>query len=147
MVWSKGQLCKCGQLLSLIGHARLMRALLELRLCNGVQMVCTSLSQQTFRSGACCQADVSKETSTPSRTFNCACRITIWSLASKSFVYISGPKHATRGIKFSPDGKYMAVAEVLIALADSLLVLKADSSTCCSVLPTPLCCRERSAKT
>ncbi|DBA84979.1 TPA: hypothetical protein ACH3X2_005718 [Trebouxia sp. C0005] len=38
-------------------------------------------------------------------------RITIWSLASKSFVYISGPKHATRGIKFSPDGEYMAVAE------------------------------------
>ncbi|KAA6420156.1 MAG: WD repeat-containing WRAP73 isoform X1 [Trebouxia sp. A1-2] len=38
-------------------------------------------------------------------------RITIWSLASKSFVYISGPKHATRGIKVSPDGEYMAVAE------------------------------------
>lgn len=78
---------------------------------------------------------------------DCACRITIWSLASKSFVYISGPKHATRGIKFSPDGKYMAVAEVLIALANPLLVLKADFFMCCSVFSTPLCCRERSAKT
>ena len=40
-------------------------------------------------------------------------RITVWSLTSKSFVYISGPKHAAKGLKFSPDGKYMAVAEVL----------------------------------
>lgn len=59
------------------------------------------------------------------RSFVDACRITIWSLASKSFVYISGPKHATRGIKFSPDGEYMAVAEVLSALANPLFVPKA----------------------
>ena len=46
------------------------------------------------------------------------CRITIWSLTTKSFVYISGPKHATKGLKFSPDGKYMAVAEVLMRAHD-----------------------------
>ncbi|KAK3701374.1 hypothetical protein QZH41_008742, partial [Actinostola sp. cb2023] len=38
-------------------------------------------------------------------------RITIWSLVSKSVSYIKYPKHATDGLDFSKDGKYMALAE------------------------------------
>ena len=44
------------------------------------------------------------------------CRITIWSLTNKNFLYISGPKSSGKGMRFSPDGKYMAVAEVLMSL-------------------------------
>eukprot|EP00898_Chlorokybus_atmophyticus_P000443 jgi/Chlat1/139/Chrsp1S03234 len=38
-------------------------------------------------------------------------RITAWSLHSKSCVYIPAPKHATKGLAFSSDGRFMALAE------------------------------------
>lgn len=39
-------------------------------------------------------------------------RMTIWSLISRSCVYISSPKFSDKGFDFSPDGKLMAMAEV-----------------------------------
>ena len=39
-------------------------------------------------------------------------RITIWSLVNKSSLHITGPKHAHRGMAFSPDQSLMAVLEV-----------------------------------
>lgn len=38
-------------------------------------------------------------------------RITVWSLVNKSVCYIKYPKHATKGVEFTKDGKFMAVAE------------------------------------
>ena len=71
------------------------------------------------------------------------CRITIWSLTTKSFVYISGPKHAAKGLKFSPDGKYMAVAEVLMGAHDTHVPVP---HTYLHTVNCVYCCRERSAK-
>ncbi|KXJ16324.1 WD repeat-containing protein WRAP73 [Exaiptasia diaphana] len=58
-------------------------------------------------------------------------RITIWSLVSKSVSYIKYPKHASEGLDFSRDGKYMALAErrnckdfVSIFTCDSWQLLK-----------------------
>ena len=39
-------------------------------------------------------------------------RMTIWSLKRRSAIYVRGPKHADRGLRFSPDGTLLAVAEV-----------------------------------
>ena len=39
-------------------------------------------------------------------------RITIWSLVNKSSLHVTGPKHAHRGMAFSPDQSLMAVLEV-----------------------------------
>ncbi|XP_047138743.1 WD repeat-containing protein WRAP73 isoform X1 [Hydra vulgaris] len=38
-------------------------------------------------------------------------RISVWSLISKSVSYIKYPKHANKGLEFSKNGKYLAVAE------------------------------------
>lgn len=38
-------------------------------------------------------------------------RITVWSLINKSVSYIKYPKHSTKGMDFSMDGKYMALLE------------------------------------
>ena len=39
-------------------------------------------------------------------------RMTIWSLKQRSAIYVRGPKHAGRGLRFSADGRRLAVAEV-----------------------------------
>lgn len=77
------------------------------------------------------------------QTFKHHCRITIWSLTTKSFVYISGPKHAAKGLKFSPDGKYMAVAEVLMGAHGNHVP---TLHTYLHLITCVCCCRERSAK-
>mmetsp|Transcript_481 Transcript_481/g.1053 ORF Transcript_481/g.1053 Transcript_481/m.1053 type:complete len:436 (-) Transcript_481:31-1338(-) len=38
-------------------------------------------------------------------------RITVWSLINKSCKYIKAPKFSNKGMTFSPDGKFMALAE------------------------------------
>ena len=38
-------------------------------------------------------------------------RITVWSLVNKSVSYIEYPKYTTKGLVYTHDGKYMAVAE------------------------------------
>jgi hypothetical protein len=38
-------------------------------------------------------------------------RMTVWSLVNKSCTYIKAPKFAGKGVSFSPDGKFMALAE------------------------------------
>jgi len=38
-------------------------------------------------------------------------RMTVWSLVNKSCTYIKAPKFAAKGVSFSPDGKFMALAE------------------------------------
>ncbi|XP_066926151.1 WD repeat-containing protein WRAP73-like [Clytia hemisphaerica] len=38
-------------------------------------------------------------------------RITVWSLINKAVSYIKFPKHSQKGLEFSKNGKYMAVAE------------------------------------
>lgn len=40
-------------------------------------------------------------------------RLTIWSLVDKSVSHIRNPKHADKGLHFSSDGKFMALAERL----------------------------------
>ena len=57
-------------------------------------------------------------------------RITIWSLINKSVSYIKYPKHSTKGLAFSKNGQYMAVAErrnckdfVMIFICDGWEVL------------------------
>ena len=42
---------------------------------------------------------------------DCKLRLTIWSLTDKSVQFIQYPKHADRGVDFSPDGKLMAVLQ------------------------------------
>ena len=39
-------------------------------------------------------------------------RMTVWSLKARAAIYVRGPKHAERGLAFSPDGSRLAVAEV-----------------------------------
>jgi WD40 repeat protein len=39
-------------------------------------------------------------------------RMTVWSLVDRSCKYLKGPKHAAKGMAFSPDGEYLAVLEV-----------------------------------
>ena len=57
-------------------------------------------------------------------------RITVWSLINKCVSYIKYPKHSTKGLSFSKNGQYMAVAErknckdfVMIFNCDSWQVL------------------------
>jgi WD40 repeat protein len=38
-------------------------------------------------------------------------RLTIWSLVDKSVNYIKDPKHSDRGLSFTSDKKFMALAE------------------------------------
>jgi WD40 repeat protein len=40
-------------------------------------------------------------------------RLTVWSLVDKSVCHIRNPKHADKGLSFSADGKFMALAERL----------------------------------
>ena len=42
---------------------------------------------------------------------DCKLRLTIWSLTDKSVQFVQYPKHADRGVDFSPDGKLMAVLQ------------------------------------
>ncbi len=42
-------------------------------------------------------------------------RVTIWSLVNRSSLHITGPKHAHRGMAFSPDQSLMAVLEVRLS--------------------------------
>lgn len=67
-------------------------------------------------------------------------RITIWSLTDKTFLYLSGPKHAVKGIQFSPDGKYMAVAEVQVLM----LKCSVSQTPCCSCIKIYRCHAEKS---
>jgi len=49
-------------------------------------------------------------------------RMTVWSLKARSAIYVRGPKHAERGLAFSPDGGRLAVVEVgIVALPRALL--------------------------
>ncbi|GBG89539.1 hypothetical protein CBR_g49329 [Chara braunii] len=53
-------------------------------------------------------------------------RVTVWSLVNTACVYVQWPKHATRGLSFSHDGRFMAVA-VRRDCKDSIHVLSCDT--------------------
>jgi hypothetical protein len=39
-------------------------------------------------------------------------RLTVWSLVERKATYLPGPKHAAKGLSFSPRGDQLAVLEV-----------------------------------
>jgi WD40 repeat protein len=43
-------------------------------------------------------------------------RAAVWDLSTRRCVHLPGPKHAARGLAFSPDGRSLAVIEVCVCV-------------------------------